>query len=228
MHFKSPLFSVLFFKWVLRSRHDPRWEKGAYRYHKHGENMTGHTLDANKRQVWNRAIADTSKQLAQPLSVGESLSRYHTESIWNSACLPCVFSYPIICWDPWYTPMLNMYTLMSDELEQCWPAKPKGWKHQDKTRDQEWNYWRTATMNGEASFQNFMEKFQPDKPVKAKVLTMRSHCWCPLCVCRLIRQIHVNAEMEKVWSDAQFVFTLCVVRCTGHTMVMCPVYLMCT
>lgn len=35
---------------------------------------------------------------------------------------------------------------------------------------------QTATMNGEASFQNSMEKFQPDKPARAKVLTMRSHC----------------------------------------------------
>lgn len=80
-----------------------------------------------------------------------------------------------------------------------------------------------ATMNGEASFQNFMEKFQPDKPVRAKVLTTRSHCWRPLCECRLIRQIHVNPEMEKVCSAAQFVLEKqplclpsCVVTHTGH------------
>lgn len=92
--------------------------------------------------------------------------------VWSSACLQCVFSYLVICWDPQYTPMLNMYMPMlnmympmPDWVDKFWVEtillknhrkmllkymRPNSWKHQDKTRETVEILAETAPMTSEA------------------------------------------------------------------------------
>lgn len=95
----------------------------------------------------------------------------------------------------------------------CWSTwGPNSWKHQDKTRDQQWKCWQKQL---QWLVRHFTEKFK-QVSVKAEVLKhllisllftgltdivrmMRSPCWCPLRECRVMS----NSRQSRDWKSEQ-------------------------